>query len=199
MKIGVGLVLLVALILIPSIEAATLESCSFKRSCSQDEIAIGSAFQKTDSHVSKDLDAGNYQICCKGESLGASCEVGQKQDYLGFLYTSDSHIDSQVQSEGLCLSTNDGSEVDCRIIDGRCGMLGACVFEMYQETDSHVAECGAISGLPYSMCCSVKPVKTCFGQGEGRTDGDGLQCCATAPTGEELYYFNWIIEFISNP
>ena len=187
MKKRMILLVLFLFIVIPSIDAGTLESCSIKQSCSSDETAIASVYDEKDAHISKDVNRFQYKLCCKGNDLGNSCDSQVSNDNLGYIYSEDeAHIDAQHQPHEICLSTTDNSNVECSIKKD-CSNGEVCVFDMYQETDSHIAECGKIN-LPYSMCCEVTPPKTCYEHGEVRSDDSALQCCPSTPEGEPLYY-----------
>ena len=141
MKKEVILLALCFLIVITSSEAALLESCSIKQSCNLDEILISSVFAEKDAHISKDINRFNYKLCCKGTNLENSCNAEFKHDNLGYIYAQDeAHIDAELQPYEICLSTSDNSNVQCSIKEN-CNSEEVCIFDMYQATDSHIAEC----------------------------------------------------------
>ncbi|MBI2106864.1 hypothetical protein HYT57_02665 [Candidatus Woesearchaeota archaeon] len=169
---------------------ASLTSCSVKTSCASGEIAIASMVNMEDSHISKDVNRFPYKLCCAGTSLSNSCvaTVPQKSDAAYVYLTDDSHVDPNGQAESICLSVRDQSSIDCRFSTSGCNTGETCLLSLYQNTDSHVADCNALS-TTNKICCSITQAKTCYNRGEAKADSDSLQCCATdATTGRDLYY-----------
>ena len=168
---------------------ASLTSCSVKASCSSGEIALASLFDTKDSHISSNINKFPYKLCCAGTSLSRSCVPipPQKADAAHIYVTDDSHIDPQGQPNSICLSVRDQSSVSCRYSNTGCNTGEVCLLSFYQSSDSHVADCNALS-TQTKICCTLTQAKTCYNQGEAKADSDPLQCCATSSTGQELYY-----------
>ncbi|MBI4159119.1 Ig-like domain-containing protein [Candidatus Woesearchaeota archaeon] len=171
---------------------ASLSSCSVVPQCIEGlgKKTLASVSGTTDAHVSRDINRFPYKLCCDGESLSRSCipTQPQKADVAYIYLTDDSHVDPNGQPESICLSVRDQSSISCRFSNTGCTASETCLLSLYQTTDSHVADCNALS-TQTKICCSITQAKTCYNQGEARSDSDSLQCCVTDPvTGSDLYY-----------
>jgi len=192
MKRGVILlffIFLFSISIVFSVDGAAISSCSVKSSCSPGEIIMASVADTRDAHISKDITKFPFKLCCVGTTISNSCSTDSTttDNVADIFLIDDSHVASGAVQNGdsICLSSTDNSNVQCRISAGNCELNEACVLSLYQEDDSHVADCS--NSLANKICCSTILSKTCYGHGEARSDSDALQCCAT-DSENRLYY-----------
>lgn len=169
---------------------ASLTSCLVKTSCSTGETAIASVSGLIDAHISKDINRFPYKLCCAGTSLSNSCiPVSPQKSDVAYIYsTDDSHVDPTGQAESICLSVRDQSSVSCKFSNSGCDTNAGevCLLSLYQNKDSHVAECNSLS-TQNRICCSIIQAKTCKEREEACTDSDTLKCCDPNSNQESLY------------
>ena len=192
MKRGVILlsfIFLFSISIVFSANGAAISSCSVKSSCSPGEITMASVADTRDAHISKDITKFPFKLCCVGTAISNSCSAASTNtdNVADIFLTDDSHVASGAVQNGdsICLSSTDNSNVQCSIRGSTCNIGETCVLSLYQEDDSHVADCS--NSLANKICCSTASVKACYVHGETRSDGDSLQCCTTEGQ-NELYY-----------